>query len=170
MPDASPEWTLRRARASEAQALTELAHAAKRHWGYPEAWLQLWRGELTFTKGYLRHHEVFVGEASGQVAGVVALVGIAEGVMIDHFWVHPDWIGHGLGRVLFDHACTETHRLGGRILRVIADPHAEAFYQRMGLTRTGAVPSLIPGRELPVLEMNLSRTDKRSCASPPDSV
>ena len=75
--------------------------------------------------------------------------------MLDHFWVHPDWIGHGLGRALFDHACTKAQRLGSRTLRVIADPHAEAFYQHMGLIRIGAVPSLIPGRELPVLELSL---------------
>ncbi len=40
-------------------------------------------------------------------------------------------------------------------MRVIDDPHAEAFYQCMGMVRTGAIPSLIPGRELPVLELSL---------------
>ena len=154
-PDTSPEWTLRRARAVEAQVLTELAHAAKQHWGYPEAWMKKWQAELTFTRSYLRNHEVFVGETEGQVAGVAALAGEPERIMLDHFWVHPDWIGHGLGRALFDHACTHAQRMGSRTLRVIADPHTEAFYQHMGLTRTGAVPSLIPGRELPMLELTL---------------
>ena len=46
-------------------------------------------------------------------------------------------------------------RGGGGRVRVIADPHAEAFYQCMGMVRTGAIPSLIPGRELPVLELSL---------------
>ncbi|HBI28226.1 MAG TPA: GNAT family N-acetyltransferase [Deltaproteobacteria bacterium] len=167
-PDTGPEWTLRRARATEAQILTELAHAAKRHWGYPETWMQLWRAELTFTKGYLRNHEVFVGETCGQVVGVVTLAGAPERIMIDHFWVHPGWIGHGLGRALFDHACTAAARLGSRTLRVIADPHAEAFYQHMGLARTGVLPSLIPGRELPVLEMDLSPVGKLACANRPN--
>ncbi|MCL4530843.1 MAG: hypothetical protein M1485_06230 [Chloroflexi bacterium] len=33
---------IRRALPEEADALTEIAIAAKRHWGYPERWIEIW--------------------------------------------------------------------------------------------------------------------------------
>lgn len=35
-----------RAKPEDADALTEIAHAAKRHWGYPERWIESWRDTL----------------------------------------------------------------------------------------------------------------------------
>ena len=41
------ELHVRRAMPDEAEALTEIAHAAKRHWGYPENWIERWKANLT---------------------------------------------------------------------------------------------------------------------------
>ena len=38
---------LRRANPDEAGVLTEIAHAAKRHWSYPESWIEYWREDVT---------------------------------------------------------------------------------------------------------------------------
>ena len=38
---------IRRAVSGDAAGLTAVAHAAKRHWGYPESWIALWERELT---------------------------------------------------------------------------------------------------------------------------
>jgi len=40
---------IRRAVPAEAGLLTEIAHAAKRHWGYPENWIRRWKSDLTIT-------------------------------------------------------------------------------------------------------------------------
>ena len=40
---------IRRAKPAEAEVLTEIAHAAKRHWGYPENWIEHWKNDLTIT-------------------------------------------------------------------------------------------------------------------------
>jgi hypothetical protein len=42
-----------RAKPQEAEALTEIAHAAKRHWGYPEPWIQNWRDILTMRPEFI---------------------------------------------------------------------------------------------------------------------
>ena len=31
------------------KALTQIALAAKRHWGYPERWIEIWSSQLTFS-------------------------------------------------------------------------------------------------------------------------
>jgi hypothetical protein len=44
---------------SEAAALTEIAFAAKRHWGYPEHWIAHWRSILTVTPEFVATHETY---------------------------------------------------------------------------------------------------------------
>ncbi len=39
---------IRRAVPEDAGKLTEIAIAAKRHWDYPERWIQIWIPQLTF--------------------------------------------------------------------------------------------------------------------------
>ena len=41
---------IRRAQPHEAAALTDIAHRAKRHWGYAEELITLWRDALTVTE------------------------------------------------------------------------------------------------------------------------
>mgnify|MGYP003337409735 CR=1 FL=1 len=41
------QMTILRAQPEDHQVLTEIAHAAKRHWGYPESWIEEWRYFLT---------------------------------------------------------------------------------------------------------------------------
>jgi hypothetical protein len=62
--------TIRPAAAFEAEVLSRLALAGKRHWGYPEPWLEAWRELLTITPDYLEAHLVFCAEdAAGRVVG-----------------------------------------------------------------------------------------------------
>jgi|SRR5262245_16873441 len=49
-----------RAKPDEAEALTEIAFAAKRHWGYPEKWIESWRETLTVTPEFIASHETYV--------------------------------------------------------------------------------------------------------------
>ncbi|MDX6384664.1 MAG: hypothetical protein QOK48_2237, partial [Blastocatellia bacterium] len=51
---------IRRAIPDEAAVLTEIAHAAKRHWGYPEKWIQHWQTDLTITPQFIVNHEMYV--------------------------------------------------------------------------------------------------------------
>ena len=44
---------IRRAHPEEADTLTEIAHAAKRHWKYPESWIQQWQTDLTITREFI---------------------------------------------------------------------------------------------------------------------
>ena len=50
---------IRAARPDDAEALTRLAHAAKRHWRYPEEWIALWRPGLTVTPEFIATHPVY---------------------------------------------------------------------------------------------------------------
>ncbi len=73
---------IRRAEPSEATALTEIAHEAKRHWDYPEEWIQLWKSVLTITCEFIEEHEVFAVQAGEEIAGFYALVQDSDGDLL----------------------------------------------------------------------------------------
>ncbi|HTO03326.1 MAG TPA: hypothetical protein VL069_06475, partial [Opitutus sp.] len=61
-----------RAKPSDAAALTALAFAAKRHWGYPESWIQAWTEQLTITPEFIGAHPTVVALREGEPLGVAA--------------------------------------------------------------------------------------------------
>jgi GNAT superfamily N-acetyltransferase len=162
--------TIRPAARSEADTLTGLALAGKRHWGYPEAWLEAWRGQLTFTPDYLAAHPVFCAEdETGRTVGFYALERDNDVVRLEHLWLAPSIIGCGLGRQLFDHAVRTAGTLGAAELLIESDPNAEGFYLHMGAERVGEIVSHLTGgkRVLPLLRYALPPAGEgsSSCSS-----
>jgi GNAT superfamily N-acetyltransferase len=150
--------TIRRAIAADAVALTEIAHAAKRHWGYPERWIEMWKDALTITPRFISENKVYAARVDGEIAGFSALVADAGRVWLEHLWVSPQHIGTGIGKALFIHAAGEAASTGASVLEIESDPNAEGFYKRMGSSRVGEVVSEIEGakRVLPLLRFDLS--------------
>lgn len=156
------ELRIRRALPAEADALTAIALAAKRHWGYPEAWIELWRRELTYTSDSFARLTIFCAEVAGHVVGVCSLSrdqpdDVAEpgGAEIEGLWITPTHMRRGIGAALMAHAVDEARRQGARYLRIVADPYAVAFYEKLGARRVGTLASRPAGRELPVLRLDL---------------
>ncbi len=146
---------IRRAESGDADGLTTIAHEAKRHWGYSDELIALWRGELTFTPEYVARHAVYVAKASRRAVGVYALVRSGCECELEHLWVRPDFLGRGVGRALFNHAILTARRCGAASIKIVSDPNAESFYSRMGAYRIGGVPSRPEGRRLPLLRFNM---------------
>jgi GNAT superfamily N-acetyltransferase len=146
---------VRRARPQDAERLTELAYAAKRHWNYPEPWIELWRADLTVTASFVRGHPVYCAVVDRRVIGFYALSRRRGEFELEHMWVQPEYMGHGVGKRLFAHAVETARAAGGTLLRIAADPNAVDFYRRMGAHRVGAVPSTPEGRQLPLLVVEL---------------
>jgi GNAT superfamily N-acetyltransferase len=143
-----------RARFEDAASLTEIAHAAKRHWGYPEAWVAAWRDTLTMQPQFITANASYVAVENGRSVGFYVLTKDSDGAHLDHLWVLPSSMGRGIGRALFEHAATEVKRLGFLCMKIEADPNAETFYKHMGAIRVGTRISQLDGqrRELPLLE------------------
>jgi GNAT superfamily N-acetyltransferase len=147
-----------RAKPQEADALTEIAHAAKRHWGYPERWIQSWRDILTMRPEFIAANVTYSAIEDGRAVGFYLLTTESDGLHLDHLWIAPHAMGRGIGRALFEHALEQTKSLGHRTLKIEADPNAEGFYARMGARRVGVTVTNIEGqrRELPLLRYDLA--------------
>lgn len=142
-----------RAAPGDAEVLTAAAHDSKQTWGYPQSWIESWKDQLTVTPDYIRRNEVYAARVGAELAGFYALVDEDGQWCLDHFWVRPPYLGQGVGRQLFVDAVSRVRTLRPGQLIIDSDPHAEAFYLRMGCTRIGAVPANMPGveRSLPRL-------------------
>lgn len=148
---------IRQAKQTDAGTLTSIAHAAKRHWGYPEHWIEHWKADLTITPEFISANAVFVAIIDGSIVGCCALVLSDTLSELEHMWIKPEYMGSGVGRALFNHATAQAARLNVRELELSADPNAEGFYQRMGAVRIGDVISEINGqpRVLPRMKVGL---------------
>jgi GNAT superfamily N-acetyltransferase len=58
---------------TDAQRLTAIAHAAKRHWGYSDDLIALWEDDLTVTPAFIADHPVFCAVQAGVLIGFYAL-------------------------------------------------------------------------------------------------
>ena len=149
---------IRRARPDEADVLTEIAHAAKRHWGYPENWIEQWQADLTITPEFIARNEMYVAMIDEEVVGCCAIVCSEALAELEHMWIRPQHMGTGVGRALFRHAKERAAKLEITVLEISADPNAEGFYERMGAKRIGEVQSEVEGqpRVLPRLSVEVT--------------
>lgn len=147
---------IRAATSAEAASLTQIAHEAKRYWGYPEHWIKHWEQDLTISPEFISNNRVYVAEAEGQLLGFYALVVNNNKAELEHLWVSSAQIGRGIGKELFVHAMQVAAGQNVHEVEISADPNAEGFYQHMGAARVGEVTSEIEGqpRVLPRLTVN----------------
>jgi len=140
----------------EAESLTEIAHQAKKHWGYPDHWIQHWQEDLTISAGFLRDNPVYVAEFEGTLLGFSALVIRNNKAVLEHLWVAPEHIGTGVGKELFLHAMQTAAKRNLAEVEISSDPNAEGFYQKMGAHRIAEDVSELDGqvRTLPRLTID----------------
>ncbi|MEX0808302.1 MAG: GNAT family N-acetyltransferase [Dongiaceae bacterium] len=154
MSDAA--FTIRKARLSEADALSELAVRSKAHWGYDAAFIARCREALRVDPANMRHFPYYVAERDGTLLAFYGFEPEEDQIGLAFFFVAPEAIGSGLGRALLEHAKEIARAEGYDELIAISDPNAAAFYEKMGGRPAGATSSEVdPARPLPVLRFPL---------------
>ncbi|HUR80824.1 MAG TPA: GNAT family N-acetyltransferase, partial [Thermoanaerobaculia bacterium] len=140
---------IRRAVSTDSERATELARLAKAHWGYPSEWLEAWDADLNISENDIERHRTFVASIDDRVVGICQLQESDQHAFLEHVWVDPSVHRKGVGRALVQHARASAPG----VLTVVADPHAEEFYLRLGARRIGEVAAPMPGapqRTLPL--------------------
>jgi GNAT superfamily N-acetyltransferase len=142
-----------RAAPNDAEALTAIAFAAKRHWGYPETWIEAWRDALTVQPESIRDHNIHMAIVDKQIVGFYGLSQQPGKLLLEDLWVLPAAMGKGVGRQLFAHALAQAQARGFATIEIESDPNAEGFYLKMGSRRIALAIREVAGcrRELPVL-------------------
>lgn len=155
----STDFTCRKARLDEMDALTDLCMRSKQSNGYDDAFMAACEEELRVKRSWIEDDDFWVLETSdGHLAGCIRmeLEGTDGAGELATCFVDPDFQGKGAGRQLFENFIARVKELGLKHIWLDADPEAEPFYARMGFVTTGRAPSgSIPGRTLPRMEMHL---------------
>lgn len=146
---------------TDCQMLTEIAMSAKAFWGYSEAFMDAVFIELSVTPTKLASPSsmYFKATLEDQLCGFYCIeLHDQNSAELDALFVSPDWIGRGIGKQLFQHAC---ELLGSRNITrlfVQSDPNALGFYQKTGCRLLAEKSSgSIPGRMLPWLVYEMTR-------------
>ena len=146
-----------RATPEQAEILTPITVTAKRHWNYPESWMQAWLPSLTITSEYILANETWAAVEGETCVAYCSLKQDNESLWLDNLWVLPEFMGQGIGRELFHHALERSRSLGAATLKIESDPNAQDFYEKMGARKIGERHTEVDGqpRVLPVMEINL---------------
>jgi GNAT superfamily N-acetyltransferase len=149
--------TIQRAKPEHAKELTALTIASKRHWNYPESWIQAWLPSLTITSEYILANETWAAVDGETCVAYCSLKQDSESLWLDNLWILPEFMGQGIGRELFHHALERGLSLGAATLKIESDPNAQDFYEKMGARKIGERHSVVEGqpRVLPVMEIKL---------------
>jgi len=139
------------------KALTKIAISAKRHWNYPESWMQAWLPSLTMTPAYIETREVWMAIVNDHPVGYYSFDENEEGFWLDNLWVLPEYMGRGIGKTLFEHALERCIRRGVSVLKIEADPNAQSFYEKMGARKVNEHRTQVAGeqRVLPIMEIRM---------------
>lgn len=153
---------IRDATVEDSKRLTELSFAAKRHWNYPAEYYERWAEELTITAAYISGNLVRCKVIDTRVEGFYSVLSISRhitfssgfmepGDWLDHMFINPEHHRRGIGREFF--ADLDALIEQGKVrppVRILVDPHAAGFYEKMGAMKFRVSGSSIPGREIPV--------------------
>ena len=136
---------LRPAVAADAARLSEIALAAKRSLGYSAELIEAWRSELVIDARTIQRQPTWVALCEEAVAGFFSLSIDGRTARLEHLWVSPDRQRHGIGGSLMRQALRLAVEAGADSLEADAEPLAEGFYRRLGLSRAGEIAAPIPG-------------------------
>ena len=127
----------------EASLLTQLAFESKSYWGYDQGYLEAAREYMNITEQVIQDNHVYVIEQEEDVIGFYELTEIGTEHELVWFFIHPQRIGQGVGKILWNHLLKTVKELGISGFIIKSDIHAEAFYLKQGAVRIGYKPSAI---------------------------
>ncbi len=113
--------------------------------------MKLWKDDLTVTESELQTIHAYWFCQNGEVVGFFALKPDEPQWELEHFWLSPSRIGQGLGAGMWEAMAGRLKSFNRTQLRVVSDPNAQGFYERMGGTHVWWVPGVPAGRRLPLL-------------------
>ena len=74
-------------------------------------------------------------KAGSSFIGCVAFKPILDGYLVEHFYIHPNYQGKGIGSQVLDYLLKQDYVIGKRVtLNVLQGSSAQKLYERFGFT------------------------------------
>jgi len=108
---------------------------------------------LELSDASIRSGRLRLAETATRLVGFATVAGDGAVVELEDLFVHPDWMRRGVASRLIADAVEQSGARGATKIEVTANPHANAFYERVGFRATASVDTAFgPGTrmELPI--------------------
>ncbi|AET67764.1 acetyltransferase [Desulfosporosinus orientis DSM 765] len=137
-------FNIRRAEAADARLLSEIAYNSEAYWGYDSDYMEKFRSFYQVTGDFINNSETHVLENQNRAVGFYGLIGDDTRISLEYFFIEPQSIGKGYGKLLWKHLVDFTCKnLGIDEFLIITSPQAKEFYTRLGAVTLGEVESLL---------------------------
>jgi len=153
--------TIQRAIPEHADVLSQLAYSSKKSWNYPSEWMELWKEDLIISETEIKINPTFILLHSDEIIGFCSLEKSGSVLEINHMWIAPEYKRKGLGQMLIIHALKDTISPEIMEIKVLSDPNAVSFYQKLGFKTISWENSLPEGRKLPYMMILPSALKKK---------
>ncbi|GLQ75726.1 GNAT family N-acetyltransferase [Vibrio penaeicida] len=141
--------------------INTLIFASKASWGYSPEQIELWRTGLTITEACFMHRHFYKGVTPDGLLCCLYSFSQSEGKVfeLEDCFVSPRFLGLGFGDQMMTDMFARISEKSAEKLVIVSDPNAVGFYQKYGAKQVGVYPSLPEGRQLPILEIQLTSND-----------
>lgn len=150
--------TIKNAKYTDLNKINELMGLSKGYWKYEPDFLKTFIKKFRLDLAYIKKNSVKLLYLNSSLAGFYSFcVNKEDLLMLDNFFLHPNYIGKGIGRILWEACCKTAKELKKNAFIICSDPHAEDFYLKLGCEKIGLQQSMLcPTRYLPILKYQLS--------------
>ncbi len=142
-----------KASAEDYNEMTNICVQSKKHWGYSEFLIDLWKDELTITPRFIRNTNVIkIENELGVILGFgsIEINDAKKYYQITHLWVLPLYFEKNIGKLLLEQL--ELLVENYKTIMVVSDPNSLNFYHKYGYQKIGEEKSKPDGKNLPVLK------------------
>lgn len=149
---------VRRAKPEEAEILTDIAVKSEEYWGYDSAFMESFKVLYKVTGEFIEENLTFIIEEGEKHIGFYSILISDKETSLEYFYIEPEFIGQGYGKLLWAHMVNTCKMEGIDELVLVTSPQAKDFYIKMGATQTGEVESLVvKGRRIPSLSFTVNK-------------
>jgi GNAT superfamily N-acetyltransferase len=137
--------------------LDKITIASKSSWWYSQKEINSWKDDLKIHCEDIIENHTFIGKINNNVIWYVTYIEKIETnkIYLKNLFVHPDFLRNGYGSQLLDFITKQWKHKWFSEVYLESDPYAESFYQKNWYLTYNQKESSIPGRFLPLMNINL---------------
>lgn len=146
----------KKAQQTDLEAINQLLRLSKVFWGYDENFMDQFMQKFGVTAQFLQNSITELLYIDDKLAGFYSFTDKDNEFELDNFFLHPNFIGKGVGRKLWQACCNAAKAQGKSEFIIWSDPNAEPFYLAMGCVKIGTKKSpMMPNRHPSILKYHL---------------
>lgn len=148
---------IRKAVPEDLKLLNDLMFASKGYWGYDNDFMKKFMAAFSLTESHIDSDHTFVAINDSDIIGFYNFsYGVNANLELENFFLHPDYIGKGNGKILWEHCIKTAASYGAKEFTIWIDPNTEEFYLKMGCLKIGERKSpMLPDRYPPILRYSI---------------